>query len=235
MKCKMIMYPIVDDIEILSCEPMPYQGYCNTNYLLQTENAKYHLRHFKLTTIDRNKEFEIQKMAFESKIAPKPFVLDEKNNQMLCEYIEGEHTKTLDEISIFALAKTLQKLHHIKSDFPLMNLRDSFKTHTPKIKKALKAIEKFSLETVLCHNDLNPKNILFREGKVILIDWEFAGVNDCYFDLASVSVEFEMSEEKERFFCESYFGSIKVNSRKLRAYKTIYRLICAEWLEELQK
>ncbi|WP_425641765.1 phosphotransferase [Marinomonas gallaica] len=36
----------------------------------------------------------------------------------------------------------------------------------------------------VCHNDLNPKNMLVKDGEVRLIDWECAGMNDPLFDFA---------------------------------------------------
>ena len=41
-------------------------------------------------------------------------------------------------------------------------------------------------ETVLCHNDLNALNLLWdREGRLWLVDWEYAGRGDAALDLAS--------------------------------------------------
>ena len=51
---------------------------------------------------------------------------------------------------------------------------------------ALHTIDAYPKEYVLSHNDLNVKNILWHKNKVIFLDWEYAAVNDCYFDLACV-------------------------------------------------
>lgn len=40
----------------------------------------------------------------------------------------------------------------------------------------------------LCHNDLNPSNIVFDGTRMLLLDWDRAGVNDPIFDLATVAV-----------------------------------------------
>jgi len=87
----------------------------------------------------------------------------------------------------------------------------------------------------LCHNDLNPRNVLFTE-KIQLIDWEDAAVNDRYFDLASVCVEFNLDEEDEAFFLRSYFTEEnEIHYKKLNAYKVIYKAICAQWFENLEQ
>jgi aminoglycoside phosphotransferase (APT) family kinase protein len=46
--------------------------------------------------------------------------------------------------------------------------------------------EQQPLQTVTCHNDLNPWNILVTVGGWITLDWEFVGQNDGLFDLVSL-------------------------------------------------
>jgi thiamine kinase-like enzyme len=45
---------------------------------------------------------------------------------------------------------------------------------------------------VLSHNDPNPTNLVFDGERLLLLDWEAAGPNDAYFDLAVVSVFLRM-------------------------------------------
>ena len=56
---------------------LPNQGHCNRNYLLENKSKCYLLREFRLQDRDRKKEFRIQKLAFKTGIAPKPYYLDE--------------------------------------------------------------------------------------------------------------------------------------------------------------
>ena len=87
-------------------------------------------------------------------------------------------------------------------------------------------MQKNKKEYVLCHHDLNPKNILFSDD-IKLIDWEYAGVNDRYFDLASIIVEFNLNKRNETLFMRSY--SKKINLKKLYMYKIIYKDLCRLW------
>jgi len=87
----------------------------------------------------------------------------------------------------------------------------------------------------LCHNDLNPRNLFFSE-TIQLIDWEDAGINDRYFDLASASVEFNLDKESESYFLKHYFTEEnEINHEKLKAYKIIYKALCPQWLDNLEK
>ena len=46
--------------------------------------------------------------------------------------------------------------------------------------------EQQPVETVTCHNDLNPWNILVTPNGWVTLDWEFVGQNDGMFDLLSL-------------------------------------------------
>jgi Ser/Thr protein kinase RdoA (MazF antagonist) len=47
---------------------------------------------------------------------------------------------------------------------------------------------------VLSHNDLNPTNLVYDGENLLLLDWETAGPNDPFYDLAAASVFFRMDE-----------------------------------------
>ena len=48
------------------------------------------------------------------------------------------------------------------------------------------------MPTVPCHNDLLPGNVLFADDRVWLLDFEYAGMNDVFFDLGNLSVNSEL-------------------------------------------
>jgi thiamine kinase-like enzyme len=61
---------------------------------------------------------------------------------------------------------------------------------------------------VPCHNDLLPANVLFDDQRVWLLDFEYAGMNDVFFDLANLSVNSELNDEADERLVRSYFGSV---------------------------
>ena len=68
------------------------------------------------------------------------------------------------------------------------------------------------------------------------MDWEDAAINDRYFDLASVCVEFNLGKENEAYFLRRYFTEAnEINEVKLKAYKIIYKALCTQWFENLEK
>jgi thiamine kinase-like enzyme len=59
---------------------------------------------------------------------------------------------------------------------------------------------------VPCHNDLLNANFL-DDGEIRIVDWEYAGMGDLFFDLANFSVNNGFGEEEDRDLLIAYFGA----------------------------
>jgi thiamine kinase-like enzyme len=59
---------------------------------------------------------------------------------------------------------------------------------------------------VPCHNDLLPANLLHDDEAMRLIDWEYAGMGNRYFDLGNLSVNSAFSEAGDEWLLECYWG-----------------------------
>jgi len=217
---------------ITDLKKLPVQGFSNENYIFTLENTTYLLRKFKLRDRDRQREFDVQTLAYKKGLAAKPLLLDLENDYMICEFLEGHHKEKLERAEISLMAQVLKTLHSLKIDHPLLDLKSEFSVLDESLKDAFEMIENREKETVLCHNDLNPKNCIFSKEGLKLIDWEFAGMHDLYFDLASFSVEFQLSLLDEAYLLAFYFGSKGWDKKKLDAYKVIYKALCKKWFKE---
>ncbi len=232
---KLKQYTLFENRKIDSYELLENQGYCNENYLFHSEGEKYIVRKFIRTDIDRKFEFEVQKLAYEIGISAEPLLLDEENALSISTYLEGMHKEKLEKNDLEQFAEALTKLHTIKIENKPILLERLIEEKSKEVQNAFRTIGSFSSENVLCHNDLNPQNILFSK-MIQLIDWEYAGVNDRYFDLASVCVEFNLNKEDEVYFLRSYFTmKNEIKYEKLKAYKVIYKALCSQWFEDLEK
>jgi thiamine kinase-like enzyme len=60
-------------------------------------------------------------------------------------------------------------------------------------------------DLVPCHNDLLNANFL-DDGAIRILDWEYAGMGDRFFDLANLSVNNEFGVDEDRALLEAYFG-----------------------------
>ena len=212
-------HPFFNDKTIESCTLLEHQGYCNENYLLRADGVKYIVRKLLRDDIDRGVEWQVQNLAFSKGITAEPLVFDSKDGFMVFSFLEGEHKNQLDENTLKLLAKTLEKLHSITIDAEPIELQTDTST-----------IECYPKEYVLCHNDLNPQNIFFSD-TIKLIDFEYVGVNDRYFDVACVCVEFRLDKKMQRMFLKAYFDG-EYDVEKLEAYKITYRTLCEEWFQK---
>jgi thiamine kinase-like enzyme len=61
-------------------------------------------------------------------------------------------------------------------------------------------------ERVPTHNDLLTANFLLDGDYVQLIDWEYAGMGDRWFDLGNFAVNNELDDDQEAQLLEAYFG-----------------------------
>ncbi len=210
---------------------LPSQGYSNRNYTFTHQNRRYLFREFLLDERDRTAEFRIQQAAYEAGIAAKPCYLEA--SFMVCEFVEGAHKQKLEASDIAPLAKALNTLHMLSLDnIPRIRVERVIKSREAEITEAFETVRHYPEESVLCHNDLNPQNILFTPKGVMLIDWEFAGYNDAYFDLAAVCVEYALTRKEERLLMQQYDESGVYFREKLEAFKVLYKKLCEEWFED---
>lgn len=198
-------YTIFQNETLQDLSLLENQGFCNTNYLLNTSKNKYIIRLFK-TQRNRQFEFDTQKKAHQKKIASNPLLLDVQHSFMIYEFVEGVHKIKLKRQELRALATLLARLHKIK-------VRGSY----PK-------------DFVLCHHDLNPLNILFSH-TITLIDWEYARVNNRYFDLATIVVEYNLTRKEEAYFLYAYFKK-RASLKEMYRYKINYLKECIAWFEK---
>jgi thiamine kinase-like enzyme len=71
-----------------------------------------------------------------------------------------------------------------------------------------------------CHNDLLPANVLFTPGRTWLIDFEYAGMNDLFFDLGNLSVNASLDDDADDALLDAYFGAVRAGDRaRLRLMK----------------
>ena len=65
---------------------------------------------------------------------------------------------------------------------------------------------------VPCHNDPLCENWVVGNGKMYLIDWEYAGMNDGMWDLADVSIEAGYGPEEDELLLKAYLNCDRIES-----------------------
>ena len=71
------------------------------------------------------------------------------------------------------------------------------------------AMERDQPAFTACHNDLLSENFLLApDGTMWIIDWEYGGMSDPYFDLGDFCVETPLTEDEERAVLAAYCGGM---------------------------
>jgi thiamine kinase-like enzyme len=82
----------------------------------------------------------------------------------------------------------------------------------------------------LCHNDLLAGNFIDDGTTMRVIDWEYGGMGDRYFDLGNFAVNLQMTDEQETAFLRAYFGEATPASlRRLKMMRLASDLREATW------
>jgi thiamine kinase-like enzyme len=59
-----------------------------------------------------------------------------------------------------------------------------------------------------CHDDLLNLNFLDEHGDLRILDWEYAGMGDIFFDLGNFSHHHQLSDEQVNLLLQAYFGEV---------------------------
>ena len=206
-------------------------GLTNTNYDVTLKNGRYILRlpgRMTESLIDRHVEKRNAQIASDMGLNCRLVYCNAETGVKLSEYIDRAETLNFRtaklEENMKLTADILRRLHD--SDFPMENRFDPFaeaeryeslldgldarmykgyyqlKVQVMAIRQRLLRI---GYEQKPCHNDLLAFNLVKNgEGRLYLIDWEYAGINDPMFDIASYFLENEFSPEDEELFFHYY-------------------------------
>jgi len=82
-----------------------------------------------------------------------------------------------------------------------------------KTREVEKALLKDPYIPTSCHNDLLNLNWMDEDtpgeiGEIRLLDWEYAGMGDIFFDLANFCHHHRLSDDQVRFYLQEYFGEV---------------------------
>ncbi|QCD45640.1 choline kinase family protein [Campylobacter mucosalis] len=78
------------------------------------------------------------------------------------------------------------------------------------------------------HGDLVPENILMCNERIFIIDWEYSGLNDPAWDVASLFVESDFSNDEEERFLGLYGADLGLKS-KIEIYKSVQDILWTAW------
>ena len=150
--------------------------------------------------VDRKTEYQMIQKVAPLHINSDVIIFDVESGEKISNYIEGTPLTLLEyKDHLDAVVDTLKKLHQSDIegvvDYGLINrlsLYESYTNQRTPMYQSLKSfwIEKYQNEyehnkKVFCHNDAQRSNIVIGQDRLYLLDWEYAGLNEFYYDIAS--------------------------------------------------
>jgi thiamine kinase-like enzyme len=81
-----------------------------------------------------------------------------------------------------------------------------------------------------CHNDLLNANFLLEGGHTWIVDYEYAGLGDPFFDLGNLSINNGLDEDAQALLLRTYFGDVRdVHRARLALMRIVSDLREAMW------
>ncbi len=206
-------------------------GITNRNFKVVVDGSAYVLRmggaKTSLLGIDRSAEHAAGVRAFELGVGPEVVAFVPDEGWLVCRFIEGREISLAEmrrPSTLARVASALRTLHDsppIPGRFDAWAVVDAYRAtaeaHGVEIPAEFKPMRALADRIrsargpqpgVPCHNDLLNANFL-DDGSVRIVDWEYAGMGDRFFDLANFSVNHEFSVEDDRVLLRVYFGEAR--------------------------
>jgi thiamine kinase-like enzyme len=232
-------------------------GITNKNYKITKDGESYVLRmggnETKYLGIDRKIEYECSLLASQIGIAPEPIAFLEPEGYIVARFISGKGIPA-EEIGTEENIKRVldsMKAYHALDYFPgsfspfrvaeeyaktassfNVKLPDKLDWYLEKSREIEKAMYREALKPRPCHNDLLNGNFIDDCTRIRILDWEYAGMGDIFFDLGNFAVQHEFNDEQDETLLKAYLGQpIDSNRAHLKLMKIMSDLREAMWAQ----
>ena len=206
-------------------------GITNRNFKVSVDGEDFVLRmggaRTKLLGIDRSVEYAAGRRAFEVGVGPEVTAFVPEEGWLVSRFIDGRPVSVdlmRQPAALARVAGALLAFHQaaaIPGRFDAWAVVDDYRAtaeaHGVEIPtdfdEAREVAERIraargSQPVVPCHNDLLNANFL-DDGSIRIVDWEYAGMGDRFFDLANFSVNHEFGVDDDGRFLRAYFGDLR--------------------------
>jgi thiamine kinase-like enzyme len=208
-------------------------GITNNNYKIEVRGESFVLRivgeNTGLLGIDRNNEYIANMRAGQLGIAPEVYFFIQPEGYLVTRFINGrpilpEEISQPDNIRrVMEMVKKIHTMPEIPGRFEVFqvvreytNIAREYGVEFPREYNWL-IRQTHEVEAALavlpdkpcpCHNDLLNANFL-TNGRLYILDWEYAGMGDAFFDLANFSSNHILSEMQDQWMLKCYFDDLK--------------------------
>jgi len=212
-------------------------GITNHNLKVTLDDGVYVLRiagrDTELLGIDRSVEYEASLAAAAVGVGPEVVAFVQPEGYLVTRFIEGEIVPPEEIRKPEALRRVAQALRAVHAGPPVRARFDSFRVvesyretaerHGARIPAAYgRALElarrvaraRGAVPERPCHNDLLNANFIDDGTRIRIVDWEYAGMGDVFFDLANFSINHELDTAGSRELLDAYFGGLRAEHER---------------------
>jgi thiamine kinase-like enzyme len=214
--------------------PEPLEGgITNRNLKLRAGGSDYVVRlcgrDTELLGINRAAELEANRVAHRLGIAPEVVLHLPEYGCIVTRFVHGrpiEAAELREPVVLGKVARALRSFHDdgpsLPTPFDAFRLGESYRDRTLERRGSIPAAF-YSAQALMerieaamhgpehtpvpCHNDLLTANFLLRaDGSLAIVDWEYAGMGDRYFDLGNLAVNNDLTDADGARLLEAYWG-----------------------------
>lgn len=227
-----------------------FGGFSNSNWRVSVagEQCSFFVKlpgHGTERFIDRGASLEAGQRAFLLGIGPRCFDYLKDEGIEIYDFVENSRTCVTSDFHRAGIRDRTIALYRTFNDSPRLGLTktvfDMIEEHLEQLaelggelppnfssihrgyRAARAAIEASGLDLVPCYNDPAPANFLSTsDGRIIIVDFEYASNNDRCYDLATWCAEMFFDEAMQNEAIEAYFGRVTAD---IQARMFAYRML----------
>jgi len=212
------------------CELEPIGGgITNHNFKVVVDGEAYVLRiggkDTELLGIDRRAEYQASLAAASLGVGPEVIGFLEPEGYLVTRFIEGGPVDVHVPETLARVGETLRLIHDgppVRARFDAFRVVETYRATADargvsipsayaRASELAAAIERARGRQPLrpCHNDLLNANFIADGERLRIVDWEYAGMGDIFFDLANFAVNNDLDEAEQRELLGAYFGETR--------------------------
>ncbi len=230
-------------------------GITNNNFRIDIWDEAFVLRipgtDTELLGIDRNHEHAANLAAGRLGIAPEVYYFIQPEGYLITRFINGrpfppeEITQPENIRRVMQVVRKIHCMQAIPGTFDVFQVvRDyskiarrhqvgfplDYDQMMRRVDEAEKAVKLHPGPLHPCHNDLLNANFL-TDGQLYILDWEYAGMGNIFFDLANFSDHHELTDEQDHWLLGCYFDHAATGGQwaRLKIMKIMSDLREASW------
>jgi thiamine kinase-like enzyme len=195
-------------------------GITNRNFKIEVAGDEFVLRiggkDTELLGIDRTAEHAASRVAAELGLGPEVIAFVEPEGYLVTRFVDGE----VGKLDVERVGAALRRLHDgpaIPGRFDSFRVVETYRAtaleHGAAVPAAYEPAKELAdmverrrsgAPVVPCHNDLLNANFIDDGVRLWLVDWEYAGMGDPFFDLGNFAVNHELAEDGEQALLDAY-------------------------------